>query len=177
MSRVIPLLASALLMLVPRSADAQEVFAGVLSHGVDTPLTKATGEGGTDLQLGVRGKPVWNAGVATLRPYAFVSANTRGDTSFAAAGLALTVGLPGFFVRPGIGLAVHDGPSYRVGADGFRTDLGSRVVFEPELGVGFTILPRITAELQWTHLSHAQLFSRQNPGLDMIGTRVTIRLP
>lgn len=177
MLRVIPFLAGAFAALFPVTAGAQEVFAGVLSHSVDTPLTKATGEGGTDLQLGVRGKPLLNAGVATLRPYAFVSANARGDTSFAAAGVALTVGLPGWFVRPGIGLAVHDGPSYRVGADGFRTDLGSRVVFEPELGVGFTILPRVTAELQWTHLSNAQLFSRQNPGLDMIGTRVSIRLP
>jgi hypothetical protein len=170
---LVPLLA----LLAPCPAQAREVFAGVLVHGVDTPLTFDTGEGGTDVQLGVRGDPILNAGVATLRPYAFVSANTAGGTDFAAAGLALTVGLPGFFVRPGIGVAVHDGPSRRVGADGIRTDLGSRVLFEPELGVGIDILPRVAVEVQWTHTSHAQIFGPQNPGLDMIGTRLTLKLP
>lgn len=171
------LLSAAALAAVPATASAQEVFVGVMAHGVDTALTFDTGERGTDIQLGVRGKPILNAGVASLRPYAFVSKNLQGNTSFAAAGLALTVGLPGFFVRPGVGIAVHDAPSYRVGADGFRTDYGSRVLFEPELGVGFTLLPRVTAEVNWTHLSHAQLFGAQNPGLDMIGTRLTLRLP
>ncbi|MEH3048242.1 acyloxyacyl hydrolase [Sphingomonas adhaesiva] len=163
--------------VVPATASAQEVFVGVMAHGVNTPLTFDTGERGTDIQVGVRGKPILNAGVASLRPYALVSKNTKGNTSFAAAGVALTLGLPGFFVRPGVGIAVHDAPSYRVGADGYRTDYGSRVLFEPELGVGFTLLPRVTAEVNWTHLSHAQIFGAQNPGLDMIGTRVTLRLP
>ncbi len=171
------LLSVAILAAVPATARAQEVFVGVMAHGVDTPLTFDTGERGTDIQLGVRGRPILNAGVASLRPYALVSKNLSGNTSFAAAGVALTVGLPGFFVRPGVGIAVHDAPSYRVGADGYRTDYGSRVLFEPELGIGFTLLPRVDAEVNWTHLSHAQIFGAQNPGLDMIGTRLTLRLP
>lgn len=171
------LLSAAALAVVPAAASAQEVFVGVMAHGVNTPLTFDTGERGTDIQLGVRGKPILNAGIATLRPYAMVSKNLAGNTSFAAAGVALTLGLPGFFVRPGVGIAVHDAPSYRVGADGFRTDYGSRVLFEPELGIGVALLPRVTAEVNWTHLSHAQVFGAQNPGLDMIGTRLTLRLP
>ena len=100
------LLSAAVLAAIPATAGAQEVFVGVMAHGVDTPLTFDTGERGADIQLGVRGRPIVNAGVASLRPYAFVSKNTKGNTSFAAAGVALTVGLPGFFVRPGIGIAV-----------------------------------------------------------------------
>jgi hypothetical protein len=175
---MIRFLAPLALLSLPAGASAQEVFAGVLAHGVDTPLTFDTGEGGTDFQLGVRGDPILNAGVASLRPYAFVSANSRGDTDFAAAGLSLQIGLGGWFVRPGIGIAVHDGPSFRVDpATNIRTDLGSRVLFEPELGIGVNILPRLTAEATWTHLSHAQVFGPQNPGLDMIGGRVSIALP
>ncbi len=174
---MIRLLAPLALLLAP-AAQAQEVFAGILAHGVDTPLTFDTGEGGTDIQVGVRGDPILNAGVASLRPYAFVSANTRGDTDFAAAGLSLQIGLGGWFVRPGVGIAIHDGPSRRVDpATNIRTDLGSRVLFEPELGVGINVLPGITAEATWTHISHAQIFGPQNPGLDMIGTRVSIALP
>lgn len=167
-----------LALLLSPAAQAQEVFAGVFAHGVDTPLTFDTGEGGTDVQVGVRGDPILNAGVASLRPYALASINTRGDTSFAAAGLSLQIGLGELFVRPALGIAVHDGPSFRVdAATNTRTDLGSRVLFAPELGIGVGVLPRVTAEATWTHISHAQIFGPQNPGLDMIGTRVSIALP
>ena len=167
-----------LALLWSPAAHAQEIFAGVFAHGVDTPLTFDTGEGGTDIQAGVRGGRMLNAGVASLRPYAMVSVNTNGDTSFAAAGLSLQIGLAGWFVRPALGVAVHDGPSRRVDpATNLRTDLGSRVLFAPELGIGATILPGIPAEATWTHLSHAQIFGPQNPGLDMIGTRLSIALP
>src|SRR3546814_2127310 len=63
------------------------------------------------------------------------------------------------YVRPGIGIAIHDGPLYAV-RKGRRVDLGSRVLFEPELAVGVQINPRLAAELSWVHMSHATLFSR-----------------
>lgn len=165
-------------LLLSPAAQAQEIFVGVLAHGVDTPLTFDTGEGGTDVQVGVRGDPILNAGVASLRPYAMASINTAGDTSFAAAGLSVQIGLGGFFLRPALGVAVHDGPSYRVDrATNIRTDLGSRVLFAPEIGVGVNVLPLVTVEATWTHISHAQIFGPQNPGLDMIGGRVSLALP
>ena len=74
-------------------------------------------------------------------------------------------------------MAVHTGPSYRVGPNGKRDDLGSRLLFEPELAFGVPIAPRMAIEASWVHASHAQLFSGQNPGLNMIGTRLTLRLP
>lgn len=165
------------LALAAAPAAAADLFAGLLKHAVDTPFTKETGEGGADVQLGIRLAPLVRVGpVGGPAPYLLGSVNTRGDTSFAAAGLAWRFGGP-LYVRPGLGIAVHTGPSYRVGPGNIRTDLGSRVLFEPELGVGAEVLPRVTLEANWTHLSHAQLFSRQNPGLDMIGLRVNLRLP
>ena len=173
---MIRLLAPLLLCLSP-AAQAQEVFGGILAHGVDTPLTFDTGEGGTDLQAGVRLALVARIGAATLQPYAFGSLNTAGDTSFVAAGVALKVPVGRWFLRPGIGIAIHDGPSTRIDPrTNVYTDLGSRVLFEPELGIGTAIAPRVTAELTWTHLSHAQLFGPQNPGLDMIGARLAVAL-
>lgn len=158
-------------------AAASDLFGGVFKHAVDTPLTKEIGEGGIDVQLGYRFDPIVRVGpLGGPAPYLLGSINSRGDTSFAAAGVGWRFGGP-IYLRPGIGVAVQSGPSYRVDARNQRTDLGSRIVFEPELGIGFQLLPRITLEANWTHLSHAQIFGRQNPGLDMIGARINLHLP
>jgi hypothetical protein len=50
------------------------------------------------------------------------------------------------------------------------------VLFEPEVGLGFRIDERLTIEASWVHISQAQLFSRQNPGMDSIGVRFSYRL-
>ena len=167
----------ALASIIAAPAQASDLFGGIYAHGVNTPLTKTIPERGADFEIGYRANAILNLGtVGALQPYAFVSANDQGDTSLAAAGLSLKIGGP-IYVRPGLGIAVHTGPSYRVGADGYRTDLGSRVLFEPELGLGMRVAPRISVEASWVHVSHAQIFSHQNPGLDMIGARVNLHLP
>ena len=163
----------------PATASAQEAFGGLYAHGVDTPLTFETNEGGVDIVAGVRFE-----GIEALRaigspePYVIGSLNTRGDTSFAGVGLAWTIGDGPFYVRPGVGLVVHDAPELRVDpATGDRTDLGSRVLFEPELGVGYRLSERASIEANWMHISQAQIFdSQQNPGIDMMGVRVNFRL-
>lgn len=174
MTRAIAALAAALIALPACAAD---LFGGLYAHAVNTPLTLATHEGGADGELGYR----WNriAGLKAIggpAPYAFVSINDRGDTSLAAAGIGWRIG-GALYLRPGIGVAIHTGPSRRVDASGERTDLGSRILFEPELAVGVPLLPRVSVEASWVHVSHAQLFSRQNPGLDMIGARLNLHLP
>lgn len=158
-------------------ATAQEIFAGVASHGVDTPFTLKTYEEGVDFQLGIRSEPIEGLKViGKPSAYLFGSLNSKGDTSLVAAGLSWKIGKQ-FYVRPGIGIAVHDGPKLRYAANGRRTDLGSRILFEPELGVGYQINPRFSIEAHWSHVSHATLFdSEQNPGLDMIGARVNVKL-
>ena len=57
-----------------------------------------------------------------------------------------------------------------------KIDFGSRVLFEPELGIGFDVNRRLSIEASWVHMSHAQLFGRQNPGIDNLGARLTLGL-
>lgn len=171
-----PTLALAAALLAAAPASAADLFGGVLLHDVNTPLTKDIGEGGHDFELGYRFDRLVGLGpIGGPAPYVFVSVNDRGDTSLAAAGLSWKIGGP-LYLRPGIGIAIHTGPSYRVDANNQRTDLGSRVLFEPEMAIGTQIAPRLSIEASWVHVSHAQLFSRQNPGIDMIGARLNLHL-
>ena len=153
-------------------ARAGELFGGLFVHDIESPLTKSGVEGGLDVQLGWRGGPI---GRTPLQPYAFASVNTAGETHYAAAGISARFGRQ-VYVRPGLGIAVHTGSS----ADFQRTDrvaFGSRLLFAPELGVGVEINERVSLEASWVHLSHGQLLSRQNPGIDNVGLRLNVALP
>lgn len=170
---LIPIAALALSAAAP--AAAGEVFGGLYVHDVDTFLTKSGVEGGADIQLGYR----WSAigGARGPQPYLFAAANTAGETHYAAAGLSWKFG-DKVFVRPGIGLAVHTGSDARLDhSDDDHIDFGSRILFEPELGIGARIGERATIEASWVHMSHATIFSRQNPGIDNFGVRLSYRLP
>lgn len=165
------LAALALHFVAAAPARAGELFGGVYAHNVHTPLSLDSGrEAGVDLQLGYRGGDLFPG--LGLQPYAFGALNTAGDTSYAAAGLSWKFGHR-FFVRPGLGLAIHNGSAGKFEQPD-RLALGSRILFEPELGIGARIAPRTTIEASWVHLSHAQLFARQNPGLDNVGARLSV---
>ena len=156
-------------------AAAQEVFVGGYAHGVNTPFTLDTGERGMDFVAGYRFAPIERlAFIGKPAPYLIGSLNRQGATNFAGAGLAWKIGQGPVYLRPGVGIVIHDGPSYRVNAAGdLRTDLGSRVLFEPEIAVGTRLTERLAIEASWVHISHARLFDAgQNPGIDMIGLRL-----
>ena len=158
---------------VAAPASAGEIFGGLYVHDVDTPLTKSGIEHGADVQLGYRGGRI---GHTPLQPYVFGAINTAGDTSYAAAGLSARFGKR-LFIRPGVGIAVHTGSAENFqDLTNHKIDFGSRVLFEPELGVGFDVNDRMSIEASWVHMSHAQLFGRQNPGIDNLGARLTLRL-
>jgi lipid A 3-O-deacylase len=154
-------------------AQASEIFGGLLAHDVNTPLTQGGLEDGADIQLGWRGDRLRFLGGPS--PYAFVSVATGGETHMAAAGLSWRLGSGRLYARPGLGLAIHTRSSHGA-MNGLRTDLGSRVLFEPELGLGYQLSERVAIEAAWVHVSHAQLLSRQNPGMDSIGIRLSYRL-
>jgi hypothetical protein len=163
---VLPLLSAA-------PAHASELFAGLLAHDLNTPLTAGGFENGADIELGWRGGRIGAlSAIGSPSLYVFGSLATGGRTDLAAAGLGWRIGGGRFFVRPGLGLAIHDRSSHGA-RGGFRTDLGSRILFEPELGLGYRLTRRVALEASWVHVSHAQLFSRQNPGMDAIGLRFT----
>ena len=161
--------ATALLVAAP--AQAGELFGGIFVHDVKLPTDKAGIEGGMDLQLGYRGGRIART---PIQPYAFGALNTSGNTSYAAAGLSAKFGKSICF-RPGIGLAIHTGSA----GDYYRYDkiaFGSRILFEPEVGIGAQINKRVSVEASWVHMSHAQLEGRENPGIDNLGVRVNLAL-
>lgn len=159
--------------LAATPAAAAEIFGGVYAHAVNTPLSLQSGkESGADVQLGVRGGRLI-AGTG-LQPYAFAALNTAGDTSYAAAGLAWKFGSK-FYVRPGLGVAIHNGSAADFNRPG-RIAFGSRLLLEPELGVGAAISDRASIEASWVHMSHARLFGGQNPGIDNVGVRLNWKL-
>lgn len=170
MKMLLPALAAAA-VLTATPANAGELFGGLYKHNVGTILSLDGGrESGVDVQLGYRGGRLFPA--LGLQPYVFGALNSAGDTSYAAAGLSWKLG-DKVFVRPGFGLAIHNGSAGKYERSD-RLVLGSRILLEPELGVGVRLTPRTTLEASWVHLSHAQLFGKQNPGLDNIGARFSL---
>jgi hypothetical protein len=159
------------LLLAAAPAHAGEVFGGLHVHDIKLPTDKSGLEGGMDVSIGYRGGRI---GHTPLQPYIFGALNTAGETSYAAVGLSAKFGNK-IYIRPGLGLAIHNGSS----SDFFRRDriaFGSRVLFEPEIGVGTRINDRLSIEASWVHMSHATLFSRENPGIDNLGVRLNLAL-
>jgi hypothetical protein len=169
-------LAAVFAAVAVQPAAADDIWAGALVHDVDTPFNLSGQENGVDVELGWRGDAI---GALSLiggpAPYAFVSVNTAGNTDFAALGLGWKFGSR-LYVRPGIGVAVHDA-NHNPAPGVERIDFGSRVLFEPELSAGIQVSDRLSVEASWVHFSHAQLFGHNNPGTDSFGVRLALRLP
>ena len=161
------------LAATPSAAGAVELFGGLYVHDVDTPLTKSGIEGGADVMVGLRGGRI---GATPLQPYAFVAVNSSGETNYGAIGLSAKFG-DNFYVRPGVGLALHTGSTRNFqDPSNDRIDFGSRVLFEPEIAVGARLTDRLSFEASWVHMSHGTLLSRQNPGIDNFGVRLNLKL-
>jgi hypothetical protein len=158
--------------VIPSGARAGELFGGLYVHDVKTPLDKSGIESGVDFLLGYRSQLPHSV----LQLYVFGALNSAGNTNYAAAGLSARFGLgSGWYVRPGLGIAVHTGSAGRY----YRSDkiaFGSRVLFEPEVGVGARLNNRLSLEASWIHMSHAQLAGKENPGIDNIGVRLNLAL-
>jgi lipid A 3-O-deacylase len=155
------------------AAQAGEIFGGVYVHDIDSPLTKSGVEDGVDLELGWRGDPLTSL---KIQPHAYVSLNSSGNTHFAVAGISRKFG-DRIYVRPGVGIAVHTGSATKHQINGNdEIEFGSRVLFAPEIALGARLNERMSIELNWIHLSHAQLLSDQNPGIDNVGVRLNYRL-
>ena len=164
-------------LLLPTPASAQDVFGGILAHDVHLPIDKGGFEDGVDLELGLRGAPIRALhAIGSPSPYMLASVVPSGGTHFASAGLSWLIGRGPFFLRPAAGLAIHSWAMPVHDVNGRRLDLGSRITFEPELGIGYRLGRRAAIEGVVVHLSHAQLFAHQNPGMDSIGLRFTYRL-
>ena len=176
MNYVATAVTAALALSTTGTVQADELFGGVYVHDVKTPLDKSGIENGADLMLGYRARRIGHLWSADIQPYVFGALNTNGNTSYAAAGLDATFPLGRqWYFRPGVGIAIHNGSAGKY----FRTDkiaFGSRVLFEPEIALGTRLTDRLSVEASWVHMSHAQLFGPENPGIDNLGIRLNLRL-
>ena len=106
----------------------------------------------------------------------FVKVTELGSLTHAAAGLSAKFG-NSIHIRPGLGIAIHTGSAKKFqDPTNDKIDFGSRVLFEPELAIGAQVNSRLGVEASWVHMSHAQLFGRQNPGIDNFGVRLNLGL-
>jgi len=190
--------AACIAMAVAAPALAGEVFVGAYKHDV-TFLGKAVGlgaagrEDGVDIHLGYRTDRIESLGwLGKPQVHAFVSINSENTSNFVASGFdwPIELGDPGgFYLRPGFGLAYTDGKAGLPPANApgltdeerarrtelyyTRIDFGSKVLFEPELALGYRFNDRVSAELSYTHLSNGQIFHQgKNQGLDDVGVRL-----
>lgn len=185
--------ATAAVMLAADPALAGEAFVGVYAHDVDDGISYGKFEHGTQIVAGVRTTALDElAFIGKPRVHLLAGVNTSGETSYVATGLAWRFALgPRLYAQPGIGVAIHDGrvnlPSpnapgitpqerlKRISDRQSRLDLGSRVLFEPELSLGWKATERLSLELSWIHLSHGRLAGHYNPGVADVGLRVLYR--
>jgi lipid A 3-O-deacylase len=163
-------------LAIPSAAGASELFGGFHVHDVKTPLDDSGIESGVDLSVGYRGNSIGHLWSAQLQPYFFAAVNSDGNTNYGAVGVAakFPIGRVWYF-RAGIGLGVHTGSAGKF----YRTDkiaFGSRILAEPEIGIGTQVSRRLSVEASWVHMSHAQLFGKENPGIDNLGLRVNLAL-
>ena len=166
--------AATVTLFVSQPATAGEFFGGTFVHDVKTPFDNSGQEHGVDVHFGWRGNRIEALGfIGKPSPHLYAAVNSAGDTSLAAMGLDWKIGHT-IYARPGIGLAVHDGPG-RSSARADRIWFGSRVLFAPEVALGVEISRRMSIEAAWVHFSHAQLFGKQNPGTDSFGVRLNYR--
>lgn len=198
MQRLLTAAAAATALIAATPVAANEVWVGVLKHDV-TFVGEAVGLGaagvekGYNVHVGVRSERMdsvrWLA-----RPYVygFAAVNTSGDTSYGGVGLGWkfdVAGPGGLYIRPGIGLAIHDGetelPDFRipglsqaeiqrrVALRDQKIEFGARVLFQPEFSVGYQLNEKTAAELSYVHLSHGQILGHgKNQGLDEVGIRI-----
>lgn len=191
MSRLaIPFVAA---ILIAGPAAAGEAFVGVYAHDIDDGISYGKFEDGAQIVGGVRTTALDElAFLGRPRVHLLAGLNTSGGVNYVASGLAWRFDLTKrLYVQPGLGLAIHDGrvafpspdepgisPAERLKRlNDFQTklDLGSRVLFEPELSIGYKATRRLSLELSWIHLSHGRLAGRYNPGVGDVGLRVLYR--
>lgn len=198
MKTVLRAIAACAALVGATSASAGELLVGAYKHDV-TFIGKAVGlgaagrEDGVDFHLGYRTDRIDNwRWLGRPQAHAFVSLNSENTSNFVAAGLSWPIDFGdegGFYLRPGMGLAYTDGETglppvnepgisqeeiqRRLVLYNTRIDFGSKVLFEPELALGYRFSDRLSAELSYVHLSNGQIFHQgKNQGLDDLGVRL-----
>jgi len=184
-------LVAALLHSAPATALApEELRFGVVAHNVSffRDDDEQSAERGPNLEVEiVLRAPRALRRIGSPRPYAMMSVNLNGDTSYAAAGLQWRIPLQGrWTLEAGLGVAVHDGalrnPYASTDARHGRYErehqlLGTRVLYRESVALERRVDQRRSIALVYEHLSNggALLGHEHNQSLNQIGMRFSIR--
>jgi hypothetical protein len=196
-ARFVLICAATMAFATPASARfVDEARVGVAAHNVrfggedasdDPGDPRQSNESGPDLELEIVSSQLHLGMLGAPRPYAMLSANLNGDTSYAAVGLAWRWRFARHWtLEPSLGVAVHDGATHNPYASGdpraaaYARDhqlLGTRVVFRETLGVDRDLDDRHALGLVFEHLSNGgALFGHDdNQSLNEIAVRFTVR--
>lgn len=120
------------------------------------------------------------------RPYAIVSANVAGNTSYGGVGLMWNWDFaPGWSLEPSLGYVIHNGELEAPFPQGdprngvfAQTNVlfGSEDLFRSALALNRDFGDNWGLQLQYEHLSHGQILGDgRNQGLDSIGVRAYYR--
>ena len=112
-------------------AYAGELFGGIYVHDIKTAADKSGIEGGIDLQLGYRGGPLGRRRCSPMSS----ARSTPPVTPIMRRSACREFRRP-LFIRPGFGIAIHTGSADNFQIRNHKIEFGSRILFEPELGIG-----------------------------------------
>lgn len=107
--------------------------------------------------------------IGSPRPHIGATINTVGDTSSVYGGFGWDARWDSVFLEGFLGLAVHDGKTR--GGNPERIDFGSPVLFRLGGELGWRFKSGHGASVIWEHMSHADMFSNKNQGIDSLGVR------
>ena len=151
-----------------------EIRFAVLARDVDGLWSGDRAEGGIAWNAEVTFfREGWSLWKGEIRPQVGVSLNDQGDTSKAYAGLLWEIESDwGGFFAVGLGAAVHNGELDSDEDD--RKQLGSRLLFQIPVELGFRFGDHHRISLAFDHVSNANLAS-ENEGLGTLGIRYGYR--
>ena len=162
----------------------EEARVGVIQHNICIANCKnANKEDGPNVEGEVVfASPGFFRYILSPRPYALLSFNTAGDTSYGAVGLMWNWDFAdGWSLEPSLGYAIHDGavespfPQGDPRSDAFAKDnilFGSEDLFRTGLAINRDLGENWGLQLQYEHLSHGQILGTgRNQGVDSLGLR------
>jgi lipid A 3-O-deacylase len=177
------------LLLAPAAAaQVDSIRFGVMDHNIRvTDGKNANKESGANVNAELRfGRVSFLEVIGAPHPYAMVSVNTDGATSYGGVGLTWDFEFaPGWRFEPGFGYVVHDGEvnnPFRAGTQAAvdfsatRVLLGSRDLFRTSLALTRDLGEDWAVQGIYEHLSHGQILGEgRNQGLDELGVRIVRR--
>ena len=173
-------------------AQVDSIRLGVMKHNIcviadnflgQIDCSNADKEDGPSVTAELRFRsPDFLAWAASPHPYVIASVNTRGNTSYIAAGLEWDLQLAeGWRLEPGFGYALHDGevnnrfPNGTPESTEFDAQhvlFGSRDLFRTSLALTWELSADFALQGIYEHLSHGQILGEgRNQGLDQVGLR------